>query len=279
MKIEFTKMQGTGNDYIYVDCIQQDITLNVEEIVRLSDRHFGIGGDGVIFVRHSADSDGQMDMYNMDGSRGSMCGNGVRCVGKFLYDRGYAQGETVRVETLSGVKTLKMQVSDGSATGATVEMGRAVLECERIPVKYKGSNINIPLSVAGKPYSATCVSMGNPHAVLFVNDVKPIDLAKIGPLFEHHRLFPEGVNTEFVRVVSITELEMRVWERGSGETLACGTGACAAVVAAVLKGFCRYDTPVTVHLLGGDLIITYLTDGNVIMTGEAAEVYSGTIEI
>ncbi len=279
MHLEFIKMQGVGNDYVYIDCMQQDITLDSAAIVRLSDRHFGVGGDGVIFVRKSEIADGAMDMYNMDGSRGKMCGNGVRCVGKFLYDAGYAKKETIAVETLSGVKSLTMQVEGGVATGASVDMGTAILSCPDIPVLHSGSNIDIPVLIGDVTHYVTCVSMGNPHAVLFLDEVASLDLPRIGPQFEAHPLFPERVNTEFIRVISDSELEMRVWERGSGETLACGTGACAAVVAAVLNGYCDYDTPITVHLLGGDLTVLYLHDGTVTMAGDATEVFRGTIEL
>ena len=279
MRLEFTKMHGIGNDYIYIDCIKKNVELDAETIVKLSDRNFGIGSDGVIFIGPSVVADGKMDMYNADGSSSQMCGNGIRCVGKFLYDRGYVQGSTVMIETPSGTKKLEMLVADGVATGATVDMGTAVLECAEIPVNYSGSNVDIPITVGRRSYTMTCVSMGNPHAVVFVDDVKQIDISSIGPMFENHSMFPERVNTEFIRVISNTELDMRVWERGSGETLACGTGACAAVVAAVLNGYCEYDQTVTVHLLGGDLKVDYSKNGDVAMTGDAVEVYNGYAEM
>ena len=280
MRLNFTKMQGIGNDYIYIDCIKDNIELSPSEIAFLSNRRFGVGGDGVILIRKSDKADGYMDMYNLDGSSGLMCGNGVRCVGKFLYDNGYAKSETVTVETRSGIKTLVMDIgADGKAVGATVDMGKAILDNKNIPVKFNGSNVDIPILVDGKEYNATCVSMGNPHAVIFVENPDKIDLPKIGPLFENNLIFPNKVNTEFVSTLSRNHLKMRVWERGSGETLACGTGACATVVAAVLKGFCDYSSPVTVTLRGGDLTISYNSDGGVIMRGGASTVYAGTIEL
>ena len=284
MKIDFIKMQGAGNDYIYIDCFAQDVHLSAQQIAFLSDRRFGVGGDGVIFIRPSERADGFMDMYNLDGSAGMMCGNGVRCVGKYLFDHGYAKGETVRVDTRSGVKTLHMTVGpDGRALGAAVEMGKAELDCARIPVAWKGGNVDIPVHLqtpqGEQVVPATCVSMGNPHAVVFTEGIHALDLASIGPLYENNPLFPDRVNTEFIEVLSPAELRMRVWERGSGETLACGTGACAAVVAAILKGYCRYGAPVTVHLRGGDLTITCQEDRSVLMQGPAVEVFRGQIEL
>lgn len=280
MKIEFTKMQGIGNDYIYIDCFKNDIRLTAKQIAFLSDRRFGIGGDGVIFIRKSDRADGFMDMYNLDGSAGKMCGNGVRCVGKYLFDNGYAKSETVTVETRSGIKTLKMSIgSDKKATGASVDMGKAILDCKEIPVLYEGDSRSVPVEISGREYQATCVSMGNPHAVIFVDDPDRIDLPTIGPSFENHPLFPDKVNTEFVSVVSKNHIKMRVWERGSGETLACGTGACATAVAAVLRGYCDYSADITVTLRGGELIINYEPDGTVTMTGAAATVFTGEIEI
>ena len=284
MKINFTKMQGAGNDYIYVDCFAQDVRLSAQQIAFLSDRRFGVGGDGVIFIRPSERADGFMDMYNLDGSFGMMCGNGVRCVGKYLFDHGYAKSETVRVDTRSGIKTLHMTVGpDGKALGAAVEMGKAELRCASIPVAWDGENLDVPVRLqtpqGEQIVHATCVSMGNPHAVVFTERIDALDLESIGPLYECNPLFPDRVNTEFIEVLSPTELRMRVWERGSGETLACGTGACAAAVASVLKGYCSYETPVTVHLRGGDLKITYAKDGSVLMQGPAVEVFSGQIEL
>ncbi len=280
MKIEFTKMQGIGNDYIYIDCMNNDVRLTSEQIAFLSDRRFGIGGDGVIFIRKSDKADGFMDMYNLDGSAGKMCGNGVRCVGKYLFDYGYAKGDTVSVETRSGIKTLRLTVApDGKASGAAVDMGKAILDCKQIPVLYSGESESVPIIIEGREYRATCISMGNPHAVVFVDDPDKLELPSLGPLFENHPLFPDKVNTEFVSVLSRNHIKMRVWERGSGETLACGTGACASAVAAVLHGFCDYFADITVTLRGGELVINYNSDGSVIMTGAAKTVFSGVIEI
>lgn len=280
MKIEFTKMQGIGNDYIYIDCMNNDVRLTSEQIAFLSDRRFGIGGDGVIFIRKSDKADGFIDMYNLDGSAGKMCGNGVRCVGKYLFDYGYAKGDTVSVETRSGIKTLRLTVApDGKASGAAVDMGKAILDCKQIPVLYSGESESVPIIIEGREYRATCISMGNPHAVVFVDDPDKLELPSLGPLFENHPLFPDKVNTEFVSVLSRNHIKMRVWERGSGETLACGTGACASAVAAVLHGFCDYFADITVTLRGGELVINYNSDGSVIMTGAAKTVFSGVIEI
>lgn len=280
MRLHFTKMQGAGNDYIYVDCMREDIKLTAAQIEALSRRRFGIGADGVIFIRSSGVADGFMDMYNADGTSGAMCGNGVRCVGKYLFDNGYAKGPRVAVETRSGVKTLTMDVgADGRATGASVDMGEARLRCADVPVLWDGDGLDVPVSVGGTTYCACCISMGNPHAVLFVSDPDAVDLPALGPQFEHHPLFPDRVNTEFVSVLSPTLLKMRVWERGAGETLACGTGACAAAVAAVRKGYSAFDTPIAVSLRGGTLTITCHKNGRVTMRGEAVTVFSGDIEL
>ncbi|MEA4911119.1 MAG: diaminopimelate epimerase [Oscillospiraceae bacterium] len=280
MRLRFTKMQGAGNDYIYIDCMNDDIALSPEQIRALSLRRFGVGADGVIFIRKSAVADGFMDMYNADGTPGAMCGNGVRCVGKYLFDNGRAKSAQVTVETRSGVKTLTMDVgTDGRAAGADVDMGEARLACADVPVLWDGDSLDVPVPIGGTTYHACCASMGNPHAVLFVDDPDAVDLPALGPQFERHPLFPDRVNTEFVSAVSPTQLKMRVWERGAGETLACGTGACAAAVAAVRRGLCAYDTPITVVLRGGALEITYHKNGRVTMRGEAVAVYSGEIEL
>ena len=285
MTLQFTKMEGAGNDYVYVDCFRQDVALDAAAISFLSDRRFGVGGDGVIFIRPSDRADGFMDMYNLDGSAGKMCGNGVRCVGKYLWDHGYARDpDAVTVDTRSGIKTLAMQLGpDGRATGAAVEMGEAVLDCASIPVAFAGDSLEVPLRVDAPDYTVdavcTCVSMGNPHAVIFTEGIDALDLEKIGPYYENHPLFPDRVNTEFVERVGENELRMRVWERGSGETLACGTGACAAGVAAVRRGLCATGAPIRIHLRGGDLIVTYRADGTVVMQGPATEVFTGEIEL
>lgn len=278
MELKFTKMQGCGNDYVYISTFDQTVEDLSSVAKKLSDRHFGIGGDGVIFVCPSDVADGKMRMFNEDGSEGRMCGNGVRCVAKFLYDHGLARKETLTVETLSGIKTITLTMESGEVVGATVDMGKAETNPSQIPVLLEGEEIiNRPITVGGREYRITCVSMGNPHCVIFTDDVRSIPLEKIGPLFERNPLFPESVNTEFIRVIDRTHLEMRVWERGSGETLACGTGACASVVAAVKNGYCDKNTPITVTLLGGDLRIVY-GDETVLMEGPARTVFEGTCD-
>jgi diaminopimelate epimerase len=221
-----------------------------------------------------------MRMFNADGSEGMMCGNGIRCVGKFAYDNGIVTKPELSVETKSGIKYITLEINDGVAVAATVDMGKAILKPAEIPVLAEGEDfVARTISVNGEDYTVTCVSMGNPHCIVFCNNPKDIPLEQIGPHFEHHALFPERINTEFLQVIDETTLNMRVWERGSGETYACGTGACACVVAAVLNGFCKHDTEITVHLLGGDLKITYQSDGTVMMTGPATHVYDGEIDI
>ena len=281
MKLRFTKMHGIGNDYIYFNAFEQDIPDPSALAVRLSDRRFGIGGDGIILICPSDIADAKMRMFNEDGSEGKMCGNGIRCVAKYIYDYALVPEDqtTVTIETLSGVKTIELTVVDGEAVAARVDMGAAILNPADIPVIFDGdSMIAQPLEVDGKSCSVTAVSMGNPHCVVFTDDVDSLELDRIGPSFENHPAFPERVNTEFVRVIDDHTLQMRVWERGSGETWACGTGACASVVAACLNGYCEKGTDVTVHLRGGDLVISY-TDETVIMTGPAATVFEGTVEV
>ncbi len=281
MKYKFTKMQGCGNDYIYFNCFDQNINNPEGLSVRLSDRHFGIGGDGVILVCPSDVADAKMRMFNLDGSEGKMCGNGIRCVGKFLYDHNIVDQnkETVTVETLSGIKTLKVYKQDNEVKRLRVDMGKAELNSAKIPVAIdKERVVNEPVIIDGQQFNITCVSMGNPHCVVFINDVEGLDIEKIGPKFEHDKLFPERVNTEFVRVINENTIKMRVWERGSGETWACGTGACAVAVAAVENGFCKKGEDITVQLKGGDLVINY-TDDTVYMTGAAERVFEGTVEL
>ena len=281
MKLSFTKMHGCGNNYIYFNCFDQTVPDPGELSVRLSEPHFGIGGDGIILISPSDKADAQMRIFNADGSEGKMFGNGIRCVGKYLYDNGMTDGRTtVTVDTLSGVKTLELTVKDGKMLSARVDMGAAILKPHDIPVDLEGDTvIGAPLVVDEKVYHITCVSMGNPHCVIFLpEDIDGLDLARIGPKFEHHALFPERVNTEFVNVLPDGSLKMRVWERGSGETWACGTGACAVGVAAVLMGHAAKDEDITVHLRGGDLTVRY-TDETVFMTGAATTVFKGEIEI
>lgn len=276
---KFYKMQGIGNDYIYFDCMKEPLNNPEELAVRLSDRHFGIGGDGIILLCPSDIADCRMRMFNLDGSEGKMCGNGIRCVGKLAHDLGYVKGDSVKIETLSGVKTLALNKgADGKVRSARVDMGAPVLRGESIPSTYSGETVvNVPIEVDGKTFGATLVSMGNPHCVVFA-DPDTVGLEHFGPLFERHPAFPERINTEFVRVIDKNRLKMRVWERGSSETLACGTGACASAVAAVLNGCCQKNSEISVFLLGGELRITY-TDSTVYMEGPAELVFTGEIEI
>ena len=280
MKLRFTKMHGIGNDYIYFNTFDQKIDDPNALSKRLSDRRFGIGGDGIILVCPSDIADAKMRIFNEDGSEAKMCGNGIRCVAKFIYDYGIvpAYRTTVRIDTLSGVKTIDLTVENGRAVSAKVDMGAAILKPADIPMLADGDQVvDQPLEVGGRTYRVTAVSMGNPHCVTFVDDVDSLDLAAIGPAFENHPAFPDRVNTEFVRVIDDRTLQMRVWERGSGATWACGTGACATVVAACLNGFCKKGDDVTVHLRGGDLVIRY-TDETVVMTGPAATVFEGEVD-
>ncbi|SMC85875.1 diaminopimelate epimerase [Papillibacter cinnamivorans] len=275
--MKFTKMQGLGNDYIYINCFEEHLERPEELSRKLSDRHFGVGADGLILIGPSKTADFKMEMYNADGSSGEMCGNGIRCVGRYVHDRGLTDQETITVETGAGIKTLRLHVEDGKAKKATVDMGEPILEPEKIPVLGGGERfIARSVEVGGREWTVTCVSMGNPHAVIFVPETEALNLAEIGPLFEFHPLFPNRINTEFVKVLDGETLQMRVWERGSGETMACGTGACATLVAAVLNGFCKRSG--TVRLLGGTLQITWDEgDNHVYMTGPAEFVFDGSI--
>jgi diaminopimelate epimerase len=272
-------MQGCGNDYVYVDCTK-DVIDNIPETARrVSDRHFGIGSDGLILIRTSKQADFMMDMYNYDGSRAQMCGNGIRCVAKYVYDNKLTDKKHLQIETLSGIRDLDLTVADGKVTFVAVDMGKPVLKPSLIPViSDKEIVIKEPINVDNKIYEVTCVSMGNPHAVVFVDDTKNLPMETIGPLFEHHEMFPERVNTEFVHVADRSHIHMRVWERGAGETLACGTGACASVIACILNGFTDHE--VTVSLLGGDLTIRYDEKlDRVFMTGPAVKVFDGEINL
>lgn len=279
-KITFTKMHGCANDYVYIDCFQNDIQNYAELAIYLSDRHTGIGGDGVIYICPSDVADARMRMYNLDGSEGMMCGNGIRCVAKYVYDSGIAKKDVLHIETKSGIKICRVHVENGEVTTVTVDMGKAELVPAKIPVDFPGDTaVKEKITVLDKEYEVTCVSMGNPHCVIFQKeDVDDLDLTRIGPKFEHHPLFPERVNTEFVNVLPDGSLKMRVWERGSGETWACGTGSCATGVAACLNGFANKNEDIVVHLRGGDLTIRY-TDETVFMTGAATTVFKGEIEI
>ncbi|MGL5677455.1 MAG: diaminopimelate epimerase [Cellulosilyticaceae bacterium] len=279
MKLQFTKMQGCGNDYIYFNCYNQEIP-NPEALSRsLADRHFGVGGDGIILIGPAEEEDATMRIFNMDGSEAKMCGNGIRCVGQYLYEHKLVQKDYMRINTLSGVKELRICPKQENKNQVQVNMGKPILEPSNIPVALDGESvIDREVKIEDKSYQMTCVSMGNPHCVLFESNVETLDLEQIGPLFEKNPLFPEQVNTEFVQIISSNELKMRVWERGSGETLACGTGACASVVAAVLNGFCKKNEEVTLYLQGGVLKIMY-TDETVYMTGEAETLFEGVVEV
>lgn len=275
--MKFAKMQGCGNDYVYVNCFEEHVEDAHALARRVSDRRFGIGSDGLILIKPSEKADFIMEMYNADGSQGEMCGNAIRCVGKYVYDHGMTDKTELAVETLGGIKQLTLTVTDGRVREVTVDMGVPGLRPEQIPVIADGETvIDEPITVGGREYRMTAVSMGNPHTVVFVDDTKNFPIEKVGPLFEHHERFPERVNTEFVQVLDRRNVNMRVWERGSDETWACGTGACASTAAAVLNG-CT-DDEVTVHMLGGDLRIRWDREsGHVFMTGPAVMVFEGEL--
>lgn len=278
--MNFTKMHGCGNDYVYVDCTKVMIENPGEVSKKVSHRHFGIGSDGLILICSSDVADFRMAMYNADGSEGAMCGNGIRCVAKYVYDKGLTDKKNLSIETKSGIKKLELTVEDGKVSLVKVNMGAPILKSKDIPVAVDTDKcIDADINVDGKVYKITCVSMGNPHAVTFIDeDVNKFPLDKIGPKFENHPMFPDRVNTEFVQVLNRQEVNMRVWERGSGETLACGTGTCATVVACVLNGLTEDE--ITVHLLGGDILVKYDRDNDTVwMTGPAAIAFEGTIEI
>ena len=277
--MKFTKMHGIGNDYVYVNCFQETVENPSEAAIKVSDRHFGIGSDGLILIKPSEKADFEMEMYNADGSQGAMCGNGIRCVAKYVYDYGLTDKTSISVDTKSGVKYLELTVEEGKVREVRVNMGSPELQTEKTPMIYPMDKvISQPLNVHEQIYEVTAVSMGNPHAVVYLDDVKNLKIEEAGPYFEKHRAFPESVNTEFVRVIDRNTVEMRVWERGSGETLACGTGACAVTVASVLNGYTEEE--VTVKLLGGDLKIFWDREKNLVyMTGPAAVVFDGVIQL
>lgn len=262
--MHFTKMHGLGNDYLYVYGEPENPS---ELSIKLSERHFGAGSDGMIWISPSRVADFKMRIFNADGSEAMMCGNGIRCVGKYVYDKGYTDKKQLKIETLSGIRTLDLQVSSGKVKSVTVDMGKAV------------ASEDLTLDIEGQSLTCTPVSVGNPHAVFFVEDIEKVELTKIGPKIEHHEAFLDGVNAEFIQVLGDNELRMRVWERGSGITMACGTGACASTMAAVKKKFCDYDTPVSVHLDGGTLKIQISHDDNVTMTGPAETIYEGETDL
>lgn len=273
--MKFTKMQGLGNDYVYVNGFEEKIENPSELAVKVSDRHFGIGSDGLILINPSKVADFEMEMYNADGSRSEMCGNGIRCVAKYVYDYGLTDKTQISVETLGGIKYLDLTIDNGKAVRIKVDMGKPILEPAKIPVVSEGDIVlDEPILVDGTEYRMTAVSMGNPHTVVYMDDIEHLEIEKTGPKFENHEHFPNRVNTEFVKVLDRHTVQMRVWERGSGETLACGTGACAVAVACILNGLT--EDKVTVKLLGGDLLIEWDKEKDTVyMTGPAEVVFEG----
>lgn len=279
--MKFTKMHGIGNDYVYVNCFEETVE-NPERISELiSDRHFGIGSDGLVLIMPSDKADFRMRMFNADGSEGMMCGNATRCIGKYVYDKGMTDKTEITLETKSGIKKLKLFPENGKVKTVLVDMGKAIIKPAEIPVLADGEDfISRKIEVNGNEETVTCVSMGNPHCVIFTDkNVDDFELEKIGPSYENHPLFPERINTEFANVIDGNTVKMRVWERGSGETWACGTGACATAVAACLNGHCKRDEEIRLMLRGGDLFITYKSDGTVLMRGPATTVFRGEIDI
>ena len=274
--MKFTKMHGIGNDYIYFNCLNDELKSPEKVSKILSNRHFGVGGDGIVLILNSNSSDFKMRMFNADGSEGKMCGNAIRCVGKYLYEKGLTNKTSLEIETLSGVKSLKLNIENNEVITVGVNMGQAILTSKDIPVLSPSNNIiNEKVTIDEIDYYITCVSMGNPHCVLFMDEIDNLDLTTLGPKFENHPMFPDRINTEFVKLIDDKTIEMRVWERGSGETFACGTGACAAVVASVLNNYCAKDNDITVKLLGGDLTIRYESNNLIYMTGPAEFVFEG----
>lgn len=283
--INFTKMHGIGNDYIYINCLSGMVEDPTNLAIKMSDRHFGVGGDGIVLIAPSTVADARMIMFNMDGSEGNMCGNAIRCVGKYMYDRVGLKKNPMTIETKSGIKILEFNAPDGIVETVKVNMGATILEPENIPVTLPGDEnnqvVNREIEIDGVKYGITAVSMGNPHAVTYLESEEAVDnleIEKIGPKFENNPIFPERVNTEFVSIIDDHTLKMRVWERGSGETWACGTGACATVVSSVLNGYCPKGEDIKVKLRGGDLVIRY-TDEAVFMTGSATFVFDGVMEV
>lgn len=281
MDINFTKMQSCGNDYIYFNCFDPHtiITDPVALAVQLSPRRFNIGGDGIVLMQPTEKADARMRIFNRDGSEGKMCGNAIRCVAKFLYENKITDKKNITIDTLSGVKKLALNIEQGLVLSVRVDMGPAVFNPQKVPVNLVGDSvINRRILIGSDTYEITCISMGNPHAVVFHNDVDALNLSEIGPDFANNPLFPDSVNTEFVQFIHESHLKMRVWERGSGETLACGTGACASAVAAVLNGYCKKNTDITVQMPGGDLVIQY-TDETVFMTGDCKITFRGVVTV
>ena len=280
--MKFTKMHGIGNDYVYINCFEEKIVPEemIDDIIAMSDRHKGIGSDGVIFIMPSEVADARMRMFNADGSEGKMCGNGIRCVGKYVYEHGISHNNPLRIEMASGIKTLNLDVVQGKVESVTVDMGIPILDSKLIPVNLDVEQvINYPLVVNNQEYLITCVSMGNPHCVIFTEGIDYLNLEKIGPLFENNPVFPERINTEFVEIIDDKTMKMRVWELGSGETLACGTGASASVVAAIYNNVFTRDQEIKVILKGGELYITLTSDNHVFMRGSATEVFTGEYKL
>lgn len=279
--LTFSKMHGIGNDYIYINCFQETVTDPEKLSIFMSNVRFGVGSDGLVLILPSEVADFRMRIFNADGSEAMMCGNATRCVGKYVYEHGMTDKTEVSLETNSGIKYLTLYVNEATnkVDAVKVDMGKAILKPVEIPVADDGDRfIAKPVVVDGVSYDMTCVSMGNPHAVVFLPEIDSLDLEKMGPSFEHHPLFPNRVNTEFIRVIDDHTLQMRVWERGSGETFACGTGACAAAVASVLNGYCKREQEILIHLRGGDLRIIYHNDESVTMIGPATFIFEGKME-
>jgi diaminopimelate epimerase len=270
-------MHGAGNDYIYIDCFSQNVQNAKDLSKKLSDRHFGIGADGIVLIKPSVSADCFMDIYNADGSRAQMCGNAVRCTAKYIYDN-KMKNSTILVETLSGIKTVEIIEKDGIVVGGRINMGKPILNGHQIPTRYGTSIVkDEKININSKDYEITCVSMGNPHCVVFCNDIEKLDLNTIGPIFERHEMFPERINTEFVEILDKNYLKMRVWERGSGETLACGTGACAVAVASVMNGICSKNSEIIIQAKGGELKVQWHENDSVYLSGNAVKVFDGEI--
>ncbi len=277
--MNFTKMHGAGNDYIYIDCFEEKVNSPKDLSKKLCDRHFGIGADGIVLIYPSKTADCFMDIYNADGSRAKMCGNAVRCTAKYMFDNN-SKKPVIKVETLSGIKAVEIFEENNIAVGGRVNMGKPVFSGHSIPTRYGDSIVkNKILNIDNIDYTITCISMGNPHCVVFTENAAEVPLSVIGEKFENHEMFPMRINTEFIEILDENNLKMRVWERGSGETLACGTGACASVVASILNGYCKKNTDITVHALGGDLTVRWCNNDDVLLSGNAVDVYKGKINL
>lgn len=275
--MRFTKMHGAGNDYIYIDCFTKRVENPIDLSQKLSERRFSVGADGIVLIKPSLVADCFMDIYNADGSRAKMCGNAIRCVAKYIYDNKYKKS-IIKIDTLSGIKLVEIITKNGVAIGGRVNMEKPILNGHQIPTRYGDSIVkNKILKIENNDYEITCVSMGNPHCVVFCNQIHKLNLEQIGPLFENHEMFPERINTEFVEVIDKNHLKMRVWERGSGETLSCGTGACAVAVASVLNGFCNQNEDIQIQTKGGVLTVNWHTNNNVYLSGNAVKVFDGEI--